>query len=516
MNITKLFVDFTQDHPHKAAFIIPKGEGEETVTYKQFYDLVSRYRQGLIDSGHKRGDRVILLMPIDLEFYAFMMAVISLGLVAVFLDPGIGVKKLLVAISDSKAKTIISIHKFLRLRFFLPMLWGKKLYSKDSQGLGLKSFAGLKMSKISEFQPENLENTDHLLITFTSGSTGRSKGSDRNVENVFNQINAIRGLWPSDSSQVDFSSFLMFGFMNLCYGITTILPPMDFTKVGEVDEVRSLELIKKYKVTRLSGSGAFLSKISGYMVKNGESIETILNTAQGGSPVNEEFCLNMRKAFPLARNLVVYGSTEVAPISVCEMDKLLHAKKEGALVGRPLDSLQVRIVKLPETISEFREGEAKSFEVPQGEWGEIIIRGPHVVKGYVDNAEATLKNKIKDFDGEVWHRTGDAGHFDNEGNLWITGRMSELVEFQGQTWRPYVVEAQINTVSGVKRSALIQTKKDVYLVIESSSDVSSDELAKKINEIGISGVKLKYIEVMPVDIRHSSKIDRIKLQKDLL
>ncbi|MFA7613824.1 MAG: AMP-binding protein [Candidatus Caldatribacteriota bacterium] len=92
MNIAESFVEFSKAHPHKVAFVIPKGESEELFTYKQFYDLVSRYREGLIQSGHKRGDRIILLMPINLEFYAFMMAVISLGLVAVFLDPGIGVK----------------------------------------------------------------------------------------------------------------------------------------------------------------------------------------------------------------------------------------------------------------------------------------------------------------------------------------------------------------------------------------------------------------------------------------
>jgi len=513
MNIAESFVEFSKAHPHKVAFVIPKGESEELFTYKQFYDLVSRYREGLIQSGHKRGDRIILLMPINLEFYALMMAVISLGLVAVFLDPGIGVKKLLVAIADSKAKTIISIHKFLRLRFVLPMLWGKKLYSVDSQGVGLRPFSELKSDKTSDFTVTSLEKSDHYLITFTSGSTGRSKGSDRNVENVFNQINAIRKLWPSDSEQVDFSSFLMFGFMNLCFGITTVLPPMNFAKVGELDEKRALELIRKYKVTRLSGSSAFLTKISKYLVDRSEVVESILYTAQGGSPVSEEFCSNMEKAFPQAQNLVVYGSTEVAPISVASMREVKNAKKEGALVGKPLSELTVKIVRLPKELSSFDETEATPYEVKAGEWGEVIIKGPHVVKGYVDNPQASLSNKIQTPHGDVWHRTGDVGHFDEEGNLWITGRLSELVSVSGIVFRPYVVEAQINTLGNVKRSALINTKNGPRLVIEEEGEVNSEELKLKLSELGLSEVKLSFIKSMPVDVRHNSKIDRLKLAK---
>lgn len=516
MNIAQSFVEFSKGHPHKAAFIIPEGDSEKIVTYKQFYDLVSRYQQGLIASGHQKGDRVILLMPINLDFYAFMMAVISLGLVAVFLDPGIGVKKLLVAIADSKAKTIISVHKFLKLRFFLPMLWGKKLYSVDSQGIGVKSFEKLKSDKTSELQVISLHKHDHYLITFTSGSTGRSKGSDRNVENVFNQVNAIKNIWPTDSEQVDFSSFLMFGFMNLCFGITTVLPPMNFAQVQELDEKRALELIRKYKVSRLSGSSAFLAKISKHLVDKNEVVDSILYTAQGGSPVNEEFCRNMERAFPKAQNLVVYGSTEVAPISIASMREVKDAKKEGALVGKPLAELTVKIVKLPENLSSFKEDEASPYKVSPGEWGEVIIKGPHVVRGYVDNPQAVLSNKIQTPSGEVWHRTGDVGHFDESGNLWITGRLSELVTVSGKVFRPYVVEAKINSLSNVKRSALINTRLYPILVIEQEGEVDLKELQEKLSELYLTDIKISFIKNMPVDVRHNSKIDRLKLAKLVL
>lgn len=514
MNISQSFIDFTHAHPEKTAFVIPRDHGEDIITYQDFYQLVSRYRQGLINSGHKRGDRIILLMPIDLEFYALMMAMMSLGLVMVFLDPGIGVKKLLIAINDSKAQTVISIKRFLKLRFFLPMLWGKKLYSKDSHGLGLISLSTLKGDELIPFSAVELGPHDHFLITFTSGSTGRSKGSDRCVSNVFNQVQVIKNLWPSDCEQVDFSSFLMLGFMNLCFGITTVIPPMSFSNISGLDAEAAVELIRKYQVTRLSGSSAFLAKIARYLVSRNESITSILNTAQGGSPVSDEFCADMEQAFPKAQNHIVYGSTEVAPISVALMSEVRRAKKEGALVGRPVSGLEVLIVELP-PISSFDERGATPYTKAVGEWGEVIIKGPHVVAGYVDNPEAALTHKITTLEGEVWHRSGDVGHFDQAGQLWITGRLSELVKIGGRIYRPYLIEAAINEVPGIKRSALINTKKGARLVLELSGKLAEENLKNILEENSLSQIKIAYVEKMPVDVRHHSKIDRTKLAKQL-
>lgn len=523
MNIAELFVDYARKNPNKIAFVEPiKYDAhqvlqEEIHTFGDFYKRVSQYRVGLTKAGYKKGDRIILLTPLDIEFYAFMMAMLSLGIVAVFLDPGIGVKKLIVAIQDSRAKAVISIDRFFKYRFLIPSIWSKKLYSRDSKGIMLNDFKLLKSHETEEFTATPLQDRDHLLITFTSGSTGRSKGSDRNARNVFNQINAIKNTWACEEDEIDFPTFPMFGFMNLCYGITTVLPPLDFSKVGDISPECVVSQMRKWKVTRMCGSATFLTKVSNYLVEKKESVDTVRNCAMGGAPVTKEFCEKLNRAFPNSMNVITYGSTEVAPISFVEINKVLVTEGEGSLVGQINKNLVASVVRLPETLSSFDEKEDAPYKVPTMEWGEVIVKGAHVVQSYVDNPLAGLKNKITTRSGEVWHRTGDVGHFDQEGNLWLTGRLSELVEFNQQTFRPYIVEGKVNTLSGIHKSALLNGKKKSppILAIEllPGHTVDSDKIKNVLTQVGLSQYILKVVEKIPLDDRHNSKIDRIKLSK---
>lgn len=523
MNIARLFTESVKKDPHKIAFVVPEKYDHKCVTqekiytYGEFAKLVSQYRLGLTNAGFKKGDRIILLTPLDIEFYAFMMAMMSLGIVSVFLDPGIGRKKLIVAIVDSGAQAVISIDRFFKYRFLIPQIWKKKLYSRDSKGLMLRDFNQLKSSETCDFEATPLHDKDHLLITFTSGSTGRSKGADRNALNVFNQINSIKENWACGSEEIDFPSFPMFGFLNLCFGITTVLPPLDFSKVGEISPECVVSQMEKWKVTRLSGSSTFLGKISNYLIEQSRTIQTVKNSAMGGAPVTKDFCRKLNQAFPQSENVVTYGSTEVAPISFVRMQDVVDAMGDGALVGKVCKGLTVSIVRLPKSIPHFDDKDDLPYRVAEQEWGEVIIKGPHVVQSYVDNPGAVSENKISTVAGDVWHRTGDVGHYDQDGNLWLTGRLSELVTFKENIFRPYIVEGKINTLSGIKKSALLNGKKGAVpvLFIEASPGHSIDYklLAGTFKELGYPDFSVREIDSIPVDDRHNSKIDRIKLEK---
>lgn len=521
LNLSQNFIDYAKSKPNKIAFISPvkydaNGIIEEKVTnYGDMLQKVANYRAGLLEAGFKKGDRLIILTPINLEFYAFMMACLSLGLVAVFLDPGIGVKKILTAISDSNAKAIISLKKVLKYWPFVPQLWSKKRYSSDKKVLGVNLLSDLYIENAStDFEAQTLDPNDHVLITFTSGSTGRSKGADRNALNVFNQINLIKELWVCDEDQIDLPIFLMFGFMNLLYGITTVLPAAEYHSIGEISPRVIVSQIKKWKITRMSGSYTFSNKLISYLVENDETITSIKNIVLGGTPVTKEFCEKMEKAFPDSKNIMTYGSTECAPISFCEINDLINENIAGSLVGRPCQGLTVSIVNLPADHEiTFDDKEATPFQVKAGDWGEVIVKGPHVVKKYVENPKADKKNKIQTPSGDVWHRTGDTGYFDKEGSLILTGRVSDLVKYNGQYVQPLIVESKFDSVDGIDRSAIIQKGKDVFLVLQSlNPSIIKAEVNKILSQFNLDDIDLKYVEKIPLDDRHNSKINRIKLK----
>ncbi|EQC51733.1 AMP-binding protein [Bacteriovorax sp. DB6_IX] len=522
-NLAQRFIDNVRKHPDKLAFVIPKGiDSLETyheinLTYQDFYNEVSKYRNGLIESGYQRGDRIIILAPISEKTYAFMLAVFSLGMVCVFLDPGIGLKKILNAISDSGAKAIVSIDKLLKYHYFIPQLWFKKKYSADRTRLGVRSFDDLYSSKVCEIEALELEENDHALITFTSGSTGRSKGSDRNIKNVTEQIKSIEKNWNCHEDIIDFPSFPMFGFMNLLCGITTVVPAVDFAKIADYNPDVVIHQMTKWKVNRMCGSFAFNKKLVDNLKQREIQISTLTNLAFGGCPVTKEFCADLDKVYPNAKCEIIYGSTEVAPISTAEVNEMLNSKGQGFLVGRPYDGVEVAIVKLPKIISEFDKNEAKPYSVETGDVGEVIIKGAHVVQTYVDNPKATKENKILSPDGQRWHRTGDCGRIDDQGRLWLVGRVKDIIQFEGNEFHPYPIEESLDELEAISRSALIQDKAEIKVFIETKIFDNIDHVKKviteKVSSFGIREFNIIQIDKIPVDDRHNSKINRVKLRE---
>lgn len=525
-NISKLFFDYAKENPEKIAFVIPrnikdlKAFYEEIITFKDFKEMVINFQTGLLKNGFKKGDRIIILAPIDEKTYALMLAIFSLGMVVVFLDPGIGFKKILTAISDSKSCAIISIDRVLKYHFLIPQLWKMKKYSIDHKRLFIHSFQELIIEGKSQERIYDLNPNDHALITFTSGSTGRSKGSDRNVYNVQEQISFIKKSWNCNRETIDFPSFPMFGFMNLTLGITTIVPALDFSNISDFNPEIIAGQMKKWKITRMCGSFAFNEKIATYLNSKNIQITTLQDLALGGCPVTKEFCEKLKLAYPNATSQIIYGSTEVAPISRLTVQEYLNSLNEpGSPVGKPYEGVEVCIVKLPENLSEFDQREAHPYELADNEIGEIIIRSSHTVQSYVDNERATRENKIKSPNGLNWHKTGDTGYKTADGSISLVGRTSDTIKIQGEVEiHPFMIERKLDELEQVSRSAIVQVKKKALIFIQrdkkfSNQDITSsikDKLPENIRD----NVEIKFIEEIPVDDRHKSKINRVILKKN--
>src|SRR5262249_37732988 len=151
---------------------------------------------------------------------------------------------------------------------------------------------------------------------------------------------------------------------------------------------------------------------------------------------------------PLARALaqgriageahVVYGSTEAEPIasiSALEMVRTIeHADPlAGLCAGRPVQEIALRIVRPHDGPITLGAGGWPEHDVAPDEAGEIVVAGPHVLTGYLDDPDAERANKIRD-GARVWHRTGDGGRLDAAGRLWLLGRVSRRVQRAGATW----------------------------------------------------------------------------------
>ncbi|NNE90107.1 MAG: AMP-binding protein, partial [Verrucomicrobiales bacterium] len=139
--------------------------------------------------------------------------------------------------------------------------------------------------------------------------------------------------------------------------------------------------------------------------------------------------------------------------------------------------------------------------------GEIVVTGPHVLKGYLDG-KGDAETKFTGADGEtIWHRTGDLGRLDTDGRLWLLGRVSAKI---GDELCPFAVECALSFVEGVGRTAVLESEEDGQPVLFLEGN---GEVGPILNQFGIH--RIIPLKKIPVDRRHNAKVDYPALRKIL-
>lgn len=521
-NAAAIFLERAAQHPDKLALVIPKMEGtrflgEEQISYGALVEKVALYQQGWERQGLARGDRVVLIMRPSIDLYATVISLFCMGVVPVFIDTGMSRDKIVMALEDSKAKAVVGVRKLMQVFWLFKPLRKMKRFCVEGAGLGFQDIRSLVFGITAKDKPYVVDCSpqDHGLISFTSGSTGRPKGADRTHYSLLQQHYALSAHWPEVEYEVDCNCFPVMVLHNLCCGITTVMPRLDLAAPATVTPSLIAEQIKHYKVTRFSGAPAYMGALCEYALSNGITFPDVRDVMTGGATVPMIVVHTMRQVFPDASLHVLYGSTEAEPIGSADYDELasLDGTHPGYLVGCPADFVQICIADLGEVVE--NEDAMLSRQVPQGESGEICVTGPHVLKSYVDNVEATRENKIPRTDGTVWHRTGDTGYVDEAGRLWLTGRVKDRIVLGERHIEPFSVEKCLDEMPGIKRSALIQTADQIGLILQAKSDLNLESVISILHSVGLASIAIYQIKGMPVDGRHNSKIDRPLLRRKL-
>jgi acyl-CoA synthetase (AMP-forming)/AMP-acid ligase II len=556
-NFISRFIKNAENTPNKIALKLPQMEGqqcmaEESISYGDLNSLIAAYKILWQKKGWKEGGRVIVILKPSKELYAIAMSLFSLGIVAVFIDTGMGRKKIQMAIRDSNASAIISMQALIKLFWFVPALWPLQRFSIDGSGLGYSNILDQVGQVIVDNKDKPLvltaierSSNDHGLISFTSGSTGRPKGADRTHFSLIQQHLAIRDHWPDTADDIDCPCFPVMVLHNLSCGMTTIMPKVDLAQPAEVNAAIVIEQIRQHKISRLSGAPAYISKLVDYLSEQDPSQQTVREVKSivvGGATVSKSLAQKIRSAFPDADARIVYGSTEAEPISDIRIDEYLAEssdadnKQAGYLVGRVASQVDLLISNFADIEISYEkvdklitEEDLLNQACEVGEVGEILVSGNHVLKQYIDNPLANQENKIPRKNvaetKAVWHRTGDCGYLDDQGRLWLSGRVKDVIQIKGKALQPYPIEQALDQDIDITRAAVLSHDEQVCIFVQVNSQPSCDssDIKKRIINtiadvlwpIEISSIQYAEIDQMPVDGRHNSKIDRPKLRDGL-
>lgn len=355
------------------------------------------------------------------------------------------------------------------------------------------------------------------LITFTSGSTGQPKGIVRSHGFLMAQHRALESALSLEAGQIDLITLPVFVLANLASGVTSVLADTDLAKPGSADAGAVGNQVEEEGVTRTAASPAFLRRL----LDRPDSLKSFDRVYTGGAPVFPPLLDALKSANPSSKVFAVFGSSEAEPIAhiehgeVSERDREMMQTGRGLLVGTPVQEIRLRVIRdsWGHPLETMTGAGFKEMECDDEEPGEIVVTGDHVLKGYL-NGIGDEETKLS-VDGEIWHRTGDAGYFDSRGRLWLLGRCSARTSVGGKPLYPFAVEAALSFDSTIQRSAVATARGRAVLAIEFSPGAQPELDLMRIKEaVSWSGLEeVLEVSAIPVDRRHNAKVDYPALEK---
>jgi acyl-CoA synthetase (AMP-forming)/AMP-acid ligase II len=369
---------------------------------------------------------------------------------------------------------------------------------------------------------------DTAAIVFTTGSTGPPKGVVYTHRTFKKQVDIIKNVYGAGPEHVDMSAFPLFALFAVVLGMPSVIPEMDFTRPAYVNPENIIQAIRQNNVSFSFGSPALWRTVCQYCISENIKLPTLKKVLMAGAPVTEELHRMLKHIIaPDGETLVPYGATEALPIANFTGSEMLtetaqdSALGKGYCVGYPNPGIEIKVIKCTDNdIGNWND----ELLLPQGETGEIVVKGDVVKKEYFNRPEHNTASEIKNSDGAKWHRMGDVGYFDSKGRLWFCGRKNHRVITSGKVYYPVCVEAIFNQHPDIYRTALVNdgTDKPVLFIEPLSGKWPQGQKAEKrliaeIKERGnahpISSDIEKFVlrQHFPVDIRHNAKIFREKL-----
>lgn len=499
------------DPSRASATAIQEMTGDQrSITFGELASRVDSTARGLATTGVEPGDRVAVMIPPGIDLAVGVYACWRLGAVAVLVDGALSPKQMGAALAAANPKYLIGIPKALAAAFALRWpgirISAEPLSKLQRRLLGV-DFDLLEVEQSALPSSLSLPHPDEEAgVVFTSGSTGPSKGvryTHRQIAAQRDAIASVYSITADDSLVAAFAPFALYGPM---LGITSVVPDMDVSAPGSIDSVNLARAVTAVDATMVFASPAALESL----IRTNDDIDDDLHRQalagvrlllSAGAPVRASLLSAAKSVFPNAVPHTPYGMTEVLPVASISLPELESAGSgDGVCVGRPLSGVEVQLRPL--------------VEEPADEIGEIVVRARHQRLSY-DRLWLTT-HRASQPDG--WHRTGDVGQIDDDGRLWVGGRVGHVLWTSEGPIAPVGLEKSVESIDGVYSAAVVgvgpRGNQRVVVVVqreqpERKPALASLELIDAVRELAEPDVVAVFeVPALPVDRRHNSKIDR--------
>jgi long-chain acyl-CoA synthetase len=434
-------------------------QGDRVYTYGEFTRLANGVSKALAAAGVGHGDRVAVLSANNVEWCLAFWATVDLGAILVGLNGWWKTDEILYGLDDSGAKVLVADGKrFERIAGQLDQCPGvEHIYLVDADPSAyddprIEPFSVLTTGPTDAFPDTPIAEDDPAVIFYTSGTTGRPKGAistHRNmVANLQNTLfNTIAGAMADPEVAALGGGGQTVGLLTsplfhvsgchsslvvgMIAGVKLVIPE------GRFDPETALQLIQDHGVTIWATVPTMVWRVCEHPGRHDYDTSTVTSVAFGGSPSADELQRKVRETFPNVKSTSnAYGLTESSSVATVISGKDALAKPDS--VGPPVPVVELRII------------DPEGNEVPPGQTGEVLIKGPIIMPGYWNKPEATAETVV---DG--WLHTGDIGYLDEDGYLFITDRAKDMIIRGGENIYCVEIEQRIVDHPAVADAAVI-------------------------------------------------------------
>ncbi len=449
MNIASNLVRNAVLMPGKAAIHF----GDTALTYAQLDAAASQVANGLARRGIAKGDRVVLSCPNLPYFPIAYYAILKLGAVVVPINVLLKAPEIVYYLKDSGAKAFLCFEGSAELPMgqagfdaFREAGTCAHFITITADPAAPPRFDGretLGMLMKDEATARDLAQTDAndtALILYTSGTTGTPKGAELTHGGVGMNIQICQGFTRQDSRDVQLVVLPLFHtFGQTVQMNTAFMSGGSIVLLARFDPDAALAAMQRHKVTIFAGVPTMyiaLLNLPGAAERHDlKSIAQNLRLGiSGGAAIPVEVIRQFESRFEVPI-LEGYGLSETSPVATFSYP---DRERIAGSVGQPVPGTEVRIV------------DENGLPVPQGESGEIVVRGHNVMKGYYGKPEATAE-AIRD----GWFHTGDIGRVDEKGNFYIVDRLKDMIIRGGFNVYPRELEEVLMTHEAIAQVAVI-------------------------------------------------------------
>ncbi len=477
--VTEFVLRRVNDHPEKPALI--DGTTGRTYSFAELSDVIHRLAGGLVARGFAPGGTLALMAPNLPEYAIIFHAVAVAGGVVTTVNPTYGADEVAFQLRDAGATELVTVGMFAEVA--KEAITGTEI----SEVITIDGVAGT--TALDSIFGDPIQQSpvnpvdDVVVLPYSSGTTGLPKGvmlTHHNlVANICQCDHAIVYQPDGEVALAFLPFFHIYGMqvlMNglLANGVTVVTLP-------RFDLDQALSLVQEHRITRFFAVPPVVLALAKHPAVDSYDLSSLVQVFSGAAPLGAEIAMEAEKRIG-CEVVQGYGMTELSPVSHTTPPGMFKAVSSGVTVS----NTESRIVD-PDT------GEDQPF----GERGELWVRGPQVMKGYLNNPEATAAT----LDSDGWLHTGDVAIIDEDHHMTIVDRVKELIKYNGFQVPPAELEALLITHPEVNDVAVIGIPDEsagelpkAFIVRSPGSEVTAEDLQAFVAEHVASYKHIRLVE----------------------